>query len=148
MKTTKSISVIGLALMFFAGLSLNAQMIPVKRVPPSEPKPKMINYTVRIEPGNLNLSPEHHYIILMTDASGRPVDKVQNFIAGVWDYQFFEAGPVRGTRVARMVKLPLGAGSYDIPPTARSGFFTSLASYLFIIRPLGREVDPPAWERR
>ncbi|HNY01264.1 MAG TPA: hypothetical protein PKG48_01690 [Bacteroidales bacterium] len=146
MKTTKTMFALSLALMFFAGTAILNAQIPLKKVFPSEPKakPKMVCYTVRIDPANLVLTGENHFLIMMTDQNGRSVAPARNFVAGTLDYTFYEPGPVRGTRVARMVKLPFSAGSGAIPPTSKSGYFYPETCYLFEIHIPGIARDPGA----
>lgn len=45
-------------------------------------------------------------IVVITDEKGRPVAPAQALLPGVTSYYFSEAGPVSGSRIARLIKDP------------------------------------------
>ena len=141
MKTTKFIIAFSLALIFSAGFNALYAGQHAKKDVPSDTKAAMVAYVVRIN--NLNYLGENgnRFLIMMTDETGRLIAPAQTFQPGVSDYTFFEGGTVRGTRVAKMMKLPIGPKSFYIPPTSHSGVFYGGACYLFIINPITAESD-------
>jgi hypothetical protein len=104
-------------------------------------KGKQIAYVVRVENNNYAQNDNSKHLIIMTDGSGNQVALSQLFRPGVSEYIFFEAGPVTGTREARMMKLPMGPHSNDIPPCSRTGIFLGGASYLFVLKPIPAATD-------
>jgi hypothetical protein len=96
---------------------------------------RVITYAVKIDPSNSFTGSGHFYRIILTDGTGLQVAPSQDFQPGVWTYTFFEAGDVRGTRVARMIIEPLGPGSNSIAPCSRTGLFLGGQTYEFIIAP-------------
>jgi hypothetical protein len=134
MKTMKLIFALSLAMIFamgfnnaFASINPGTDKQAVKKV-------QLINYTVRIENANLLRSFGRNFMIFMTDGAGHAIAPPQSFEQGISDYQFYEPGNVRGTRVAHIVQVPYSAHSMMMPPTSRSGVFYGGASYLFIIK--------------
>jgi hypothetical protein len=96
-------------------------------------KSSPIAYVVRIENQNYVQSGNTHYLIVLTDGAGQQAAS-QAFRPGIADYTFYENGPVKGTRVARLMRLPLGPHSNDIPATSKTGIFQGGTTYLFLIR--------------
>jgi hypothetical protein len=94
---------------------------------------RLIAYTVMIHVSPGHALPGSHYMVTLSDGTGRQIAPPQTFRQGVSTYTFFEPGPVRGTRVARLVALPLGPHSYAIPPVSQTGLFLGNAGYLFNI---------------
>jgi hypothetical protein len=128
MKTTKIIFALGLALLFAIGFNnLYAQ------------KAAKVAYVVRIENMNYLLRTGGHYLVMMTDENGSLVAPTQTVRKGVTDYTFIEGGTVRGTRVAKVMQLPIGPKSFNIPSCSKTGIFYGGASYLFIIHPVPAE---------
>ncbi len=135
MKTTKLIFALSLALIFAMGSTNMYAMKSSKRDLPIE-KARMIAYVVRIENMNFIDKTGNHLLVMMTDENGRQVAPAQTFNAGKSDYTFLEGGTIRGTRVARVVRLPITPHSPEFPPTSKTGIFFGGASYLFIIKPI------------
>ncbi|MFZ4520558.1 MAG: hypothetical protein ACOYNC_02565 [Bacteroidales bacterium] len=144
MKTTKLIFALTFALIFATGVNAMNTLRDSGRDVPAERKARMVSYVVRIE--NMNYLENHgtHYLVMMTDETGRQVAPAQNFSRGVSDYRFYEGGTVRGTRVARIMRLPMGPKSFDIPATSQTGIFYGGSSYLFIIKPIPSASDTGA----
>ncbi|MCX6304008.1 MAG: hypothetical protein NT040_03480 [Bacteroidetes bacterium] len=141
MKTAKLIFALSFALIFFAGMSTSFAGKNQRSDIPVDRKARMVAYVVRIE--NLNYIANHgsHFLVMMTDEAGNLVAPAQTFRPGVSDYTFFEGGTVRGTRIAKLMRLPIGPKSFDIPATSKTGIFYGGASYLFIIRPVPAASD-------
>ena len=78
---------------------------------------------------------------MITDENGRQIGNPQSFRPGLTDYTFLETGTVRGTRVARLVKFPLEASSYDIPPCSQTGVFKGGSTYIFKINAIPVATD-------
>ena len=135
MKTTKLIFALSLALIFAMGsINMHAMKISKKDLPIE--KARMIAYIVRIENMNYVDQSGNHFLVMMTDEHGRLVAPAQTFNAGKSEYTFLEGGTIRGTRVARVMRLPIAPHSPEFPPTAKTGIFYGGASYLFIIKPI------------
>jgi hypothetical protein len=135
MKTTKIISALSLVLVFAAG-SLFANKI---NDPGSANKQKLITYEVKINfaanfPGALS-----HFMVVITDESGRKVVPAQAYHPGVSTYTFKEAGTLRGTRIAVMVPYPANPSGWVVPPSVKKGTFVGGASYSFELTPLSNE---------
>jgi len=140
MKTTKLILALGFALIFVTGFSsMSAPKYPTNAIP-VENKAKWVTYVVRIENASY-LNAAAQYLVVMTDESGHQVVPAQLYQPGISDYTFKEAGTVRGTRVARLVKLPGKLNSLTVPPASQTGVFYSGGSYMFIIRPDAAEIE-------
>jgi hypothetical protein len=142
MKTMKSIFAISLALIFSLGIG---NMIVAHELKtndqPHEAVAKMVNYVVRVENANYMLNLGRNFLILMTDENGTQVASPQRFRRGVSDYNFYEPGTVRGTRIARMIQVPLASHSFLVMPVSRTGIFYGGCSYLFILKPITAESD-------
>jgi hypothetical protein len=136
MKTTKLIFALSLALIFAAGSNNIFALGNLKTDNPAERKAQKIAYVVRIEQLNYIQSLGGHFLVKMTDETGRMIAPAQVFRPGVSDYTFFEAGNVRGTRVAKMERLPIGERAINIPSTSKSGIFIGGTCYMFIIHPV------------
>jgi hypothetical protein len=142
MKTMKSIFAISLALIFSLGISNVIVAHELKtNDQPHEVAAKMVNYVVRVENAGAIKNIGRNFLILMTDANGRLVAPAQTFRTGVSDYNFFEGGTVRGTRVARMIQVPLASHSFMVMPVSKTGIFYGGCSYLFILKPIPVEQD-------
>jgi hypothetical protein len=138
MKKIKFFTVLSLALIIFSGFgTASAQRISRNDIQAVK-KTSLIEYVVRVESSNY-LVQTGHYLVLMTDETGREIGPSQMLRTGVSDYYYYEPGPVTGTRIARLIKLPLGPHSNDIPPCIRTGTFLGDTGYLFIIRPITTE---------
>jgi hypothetical protein len=140
MKTTKLMLVLSLALIFATGYSNSGIPATTIKKFPVENKAKMVTYLVRVENTGY-LQSTGQYMIVMTDGAGSQVAPAQAYHHGITDYKFTEGGTVRGTRVARMIKVPGRLNSLAIPPTVQSGVFYGGGTYLFIIRPTAAEND-------
>jgi hypothetical protein len=136
MKTTKLIFALSLALIFAAGSNNSFAHRGLSKDNPAERKAQKIAYVVRIEQLSYIQSLGGHFLVKMTDETGRLVAPAQVFRPGVSDYTFFEAGNVRGTRVAKMERLPIGERPMSIPSTSKSGVFIGGTCYMFIIHPV------------
>jgi hypothetical protein len=135
MKTTKIISALSLVLVFAAG-SLFANRI---NDPGSADKQKLITYEVIVNftanfPGALS-----HFMIVITDGTGRKVVPAQAYHPGVSTYTFKEAGTLRGTRIAVMVPYPANTSGWVVPPCVKKGTFVGGATYNFELTPLPNE---------
>lgn len=141
MKTTKLIFALSLALIFSAGVNNIFALQGLKKDIPVERKAKMVAYVVRITQLNYIQNLGGHFLVMMTDETGRLVAPAQTFRPGVSDYTFFEGGTVRGTRVAKMVRLPITLKSANIPSTSKTRIFYGGACYMFIIDPIPLVTD-------
>jgi hypothetical protein len=136
MKTTKLIFALSLALILNAGYNnMYAQQKSNNDVP-EEVKARKVAYVVRIENIGKSVNLQTHYLVMMTDETGRRIAPAQTYRPGVWDYTFFENGSVRGTRVARMVQMPHVPNSPEFIPDSKTGIFYGGACYLFTIKPV------------
>ena len=138
MKKIEFIAVLSLALIIFAGFGTATAQQRSRNDIRSVKKISLIEYVVRVESSNYLLQ-TGHFMVVMTDETGRETGPSQMLRTGVSDYNFSEPGPVTGTRIARLIKLPLGPHSNDIPPCIRTGTFLGDTGYLFIIRPITSE---------
>ncbi|MEI7897483.1 MAG: hypothetical protein WCJ26_10645 [bacterium] len=141
MKTTKIISALSLALILFAGVTSAFAQVNIKNGSPGENKAAKIAYVVRVENMLYLQNTGSGFLINLTDETGRQIAPSQYFRPGVQDYTFLEGGTVRGTRVASMVKLPIGPKSMVIVPCSRTGIFYGGTSYLFVIKPIPVATD-------
>ncbi len=96
----------------------------------------LVNYVVRVENTAYLNNTGKTFLVMMTDATGNMVAPAQVYRPVKADYGFFERGPVRGTRVARMIQIPEAPDATNIIPSAKTGSFYTNTSYLFIVRPL------------
>ena len=139
MKTTKIISALSLVLVFAAS-SLFANRI-------SDPGPavwqKPVTYDVKINFTANFPGINGHYLVVITDETGRKVVPAQTFRPGVWTYTFKEAGSFRGTRVAVLVSYPDTQILWVIPPRVLKGTFTGGESYRFELTPQAIEKVGP-----
>lgn len=136
MKTTKLIFALSLALILNAGYNNMYAQQKSKNNVPEELKARKVTYVVRIENIGKSVSLHTHYLVMMTDETGRQIAPAQPFRPGVWDYTFYEGGSVRGTRVARMIQTPRVPNSPEFIPDSKTGIFYGGASYLFTIKPV------------
>jgi hypothetical protein len=140
MKTTKLMLALSFALIIVSGYSsMSAPKFPASGIP-VENKAKWVTYVVKIE-NESNLNAAAQYLVMMTDESGHQVATAQLYHPGISDYTFKEAGTVRGTRVARLVKLPGKLNSMGIQPSSQTGVFYSGGTYMFIIRVMSAEIE-------
>ena len=139
MKTTKLIFALSVALIFATGINTMYAGQPSKKDIPVEKKARMVTYVVRIQNINYIENNGLHFLVMMTDETGNQVAPSQTFRPGISDYTFFEGGTVRGTRIAKIMRLPIGPHSFDIPSDAKTGIFYGGMSYLFIIKPIPAE---------
>lgn len=99
-----------------------------------------ICYTIQItNPGVLS-GDKTRWLVCMKDGFGRLVAPAQVFIAGKNWYNFYEKGPVRGTRTAQMVCASENTGSWS-SISSRSGIWYPSTCYLFILT-LRPEAEP------
>lgn len=134
MKTTK-LSLIFSIVLIIAGINaLKAERQPGGNTS-AEIKPSPIAYVVHIDNRNHFTGANQNYQIAITDETGRMVAEPQRFHSGEWYYTFYEQGPVKGTRIARMIRLPLTPGSGTITPCSKTGNFYGNTCYLFTIIP-------------
>jgi len=109
MKTTKLFSVLSFALMVIGVNAANySNDMTFFREASS-----LVRYQVNIDPAyRPNVVDTNHSIIIcgvlvvVTNGSGKQVAPAQTYTPGVSTYNFYEAGPVTGTRVARLVSDP------------------------------------------
>ncbi len=134
MKAT-TLSLVFSFMMIFCGINASN----VKPLPGGDPiidyKPGLTAYTVHIDDRNNFTGAGLNYSIVVTDESGSLVVPAQRFRQGELYYTFFEQGPVKGTRIARMILMPLGPGSYYIAPCSMTGTFLPNTCYLFTVTP-------------
>ena len=136
MKATKIISVLSLVLIFSA-TSLFAKTISD---PSSANQQKIITYLVQIKSTPNFPGASGHYLVVITDESGRKVVPSQPFHPGVWSYSFREAGNFRGTRVAALVPYPANSTGWIIPPSVMKANFIGGGTYKFFLTP--EETEP------
>ena len=140
MKTAKFIFALSLALIFVAGFNtVNAR--DKSKASPAAISARAVTYNVKV--ACTNFYPLHlsQYEVVMTDANGLQIGESQTYHPGISNYYFTEPGPVHGTRVARMVQMPLGPKSFNIRPCVKTGIFNGGATYIFVIVPLPAETD-------
>jgi hypothetical protein len=140
MKTAKIISALSLVLVFAAS-SLFAGRISD---PGSPAKAKMVTYEVKVNcvpnfPGS-----NGHYLVAITDETGRKVVPAQVFHSGVWSYTFKETGNFKGTRIAVLVPYPATKTGWYAAPSVLKGFFYGDTSYRFELTPVYNELIDPA----
>ena len=101
MKTTKIFSILSIGLILAAAISSFAAAIDNKNDQVSVNA--MIRYQV-----NISLSDDkpicNMWLVKIVDQNGRQVAPAKPFISGVNRYEFYERGPVNGTRVAVLVR--------------------------------------------
>ena len=104
MKTTKIFSVLSLALIFAAVTSVFSATIGTKNDPTVNP---VIRYHVNIQ---LTLEKPlcNIWLVKILDENGRMVAPAKPYIPGVVGYDFYEKGPVKGSRIAVLVKYKGG----------------------------------------
>jgi hypothetical protein len=146
MKTT-ALSFVLSFMMIFCGVNASNVKHLAGGDPIADYKPGPTAYTVRIDDRNNFTGAGLNYAIVVTNESGSLVAPAQRFRQGELNYTFFEQGPVKGTRIARMILMPLGPGSYYIAPCIMNGTFLPNTCYLFTITPYlkavpkGKKVD-------
>ena len=135
MKTTKITSVLSLVLIFVTASAIFAGNNKV-----FADKLKVITYVVKVDNINI-LAANRHFLILITDGSGRQVAPAQTFRNGVSSYTFKEVGNKNGTRIAKMVAEPSFPGAAPVFSDSRTGYFLGGQSYLFYLRPAPGPVE-------
>ena len=148
MKTLKIMFALSLVLIFTSGISTLYAQGNLTTKKPVENKASRVTYVVRVVGAGTVQNHGAEYLVMMTDETGREVAPPQAYKPGVSDYTFTEGGTIRGTRVARMVKMPIGPKSYGIRPNARTGVFYGGTSYLFMIIAIPAETDSGTSETR
>ena len=136
MKTLKLTTVISLVLIF-AGINANyaAQKGNTYRVMNNA----LVRYQVTVHvPADVKIC--NLWIIRVTDANGVNVAPPQSFFGATSTYNFYEAGPVRGVRIARMEIMPNGenflcAPEFSVRSDINSGVFLSGRTYPFDLYP-------------
>jgi hypothetical protein len=122
MKTLKITTVISLVMFLFGITAINAR--PVYSNNDIQPV-LTIRYQVHIHGMNDLSRPMPKIYVVITDERGHQVAPAQVFIMGISVYNFNEAGPVTGTRQARLI-VPLEGGDnfpiYLTPDTKRGTF--------------------------
>jgi hypothetical protein len=141
MKTTKLIFALTLAVIFSLGITNMFAQRNLRTDIPVERKARMVKYVVRIANAEVVKNLNAHYLIVMTDEAGNLVAPSQTFRPGVSDYTFFEGGTVRGTRTAKMMRIPVSPNSMPVPSASQTGIFYGGGSYLFIINPFPATID-------
>jgi hypothetical protein len=140
MKTLKMISALSLVLVFaatsvFARMGNDQGMVS---------KAKMVTYTVKVNFTPNFPAPNAHYLVAITDESGRKVVPAQPFHPGVWNYTFKEAsGSFRGTRVAVLIPYPATQTGWVAAPGIVKGIFFGGATYSFELTPIAIEKTGP-----
>ncbi len=98
-----------------------------------------IHYAVRIHNGQqLGGVIYCNYFVVLTDGAGNPVAMPQVFQYGVWTYNFYERGPITGTRVSHLTRHPVVVcpNTYSFSADRRTGNFYNGMSYLFNMEPI------------
>jgi hypothetical protein len=131
MKTTKLMLAFSIALIFSLTGSLQAQS-KIKTNPAVHNSPEPICYTVQIHCPDHLITSATSYIIYITDGFNRLIAPPQTFRPGLMYYDFYERGPVRGTRTAYMV--PANELAFCVfRPASLSGYFWNNTCYLLVI---------------
>jgi len=131
MKTTKIISALSLVLVFAAN-SVFANRI---NDPGSENRQKLITYEVKVNFAANFPGANAHYLVAITDGTGRKVVPAQPYHPGVSTYTFKEAGNFKGTRIAVMVPYPAGPTGWIIEPSVKNGMFIGGTTCQFELTP-------------
>jgi hypothetical protein len=107
-----------------------------------------IRYQVRVDlPAEQSLC--NVYQVEILDGRGFQVAPAKVFVAGVSLYDFYERGPVKGVRIARMVIAPFGKDGdhhficdreYFTSPVAIQGLFENSQTYKFELFPQVRPI--------
>ena len=122
-----------IALIFAMTGSLQAQS-KIKTDPAVHNSPEPICYTVQIHCPDHLITSATSYTIYMTDGFNRLIAPPQIFRPGLMYYDFYERGPVRGTRTAWMV--PTNDVVFCLfRPASLSGYFWNNTCYLLVITP-------------
>ena len=122
-----------IALIFAMTGSLQAQS-KIKTDPAVHNSPEPICYTVQIHCPDHLITSATSYTIYMTDGFNRLIAPPQIFRPGLMYYDFYERGPVRGTRTAWMV--PTNDVVFCLfRPAPLSGYFWNNTCYLLVITP-------------
>ena len=136
MKTLKRTTAISL-LLILAGI--NAIYAAQKGSNFNNGKIILVRYQVSIHlPIEIKLC--NLYIVRVTDAYGNNIAPPQSFSASVSKYNFYEAGPFKGVRTARLEIMPNGenflcAPELSVLPDFISGLFLNGQTYLFELYP-------------
>lgn len=142
MKKMKFIFAISLAMTFATVTGNTHDHERINSVKPGQTTAKMVNYTVRVENADYLRNFGRNFLVMVTDETGSLVAPAQVFRPGVTDYQFFEGGTARGTRVAQLVQTPRSPQPVVIPPRVFTGIFYGGETYLFVIGPIPSATDP------
>lgn len=141
MKTTTKISAFGVALIFCATTTLIAGS-------PNGNTKKTDNPGIRYQV-NVHLNTDKHlcktYIVEMVDQNNRVIAPVQSYLPETEGYNFFEAGPVTGIRIARLTTLDNTTITFcdqvvSASPDVKFGNFRNGQTYTF---KLYVTTDPP-----
>jgi hypothetical protein len=102
-----------------------------------------INYVVTIHANQIHSGASNLALfVLLTDEKGGLVAPVQAVRPGLSTYTFNENGPVKGTRIARMIYDPISPSSlpFYCAPDSKTGSFQNGGTYLFNLYPT---TNPP-----
>jgi hypothetical protein len=134
MKTLKTLSVILLTLTI---IGINGMYAKANRLQNQPQINGSIKYQVHVHSSDDISWPLLNIFVVMTDQNGRQVAPAQLFTIGTWTYNFTEAGPVTGTRIARLT-TPSEGGQYLslFPyPDSKTGTFLNGKTYPFDLYP-------------
>lgn len=132
MKTTKLI--IALSVILVAALTgyVNAQSAG-KPLPVRQQVTDPICYTVQIANAWVLNGSKTTYLVCMRDGTGRLIAPAQVFRPGMSYYNFFEKGPVRGTRSAQVITSVDKTDNWTAI-SSRNGYFFPATCYLFLLK--------------
>ncbi|MFZ4520551.1 MAG: hypothetical protein ACOYNC_02530 [Bacteroidales bacterium] len=137
MKTTKIFSIFSLALILTAAIT--SFSAPIDKKNDQVSVRTMIRYQV-----NITLSADkpicNMWLVKIVDQNGRQIAPAKPFISGVSGYEFFERGPVNGTRLAVLVRDLQGdhyvcETELHTAPSAITGKFLDGQTYRFELVP-------------
>jgi hypothetical protein len=131
MKTKNFITALT-ALIILAASALVQGQTAGKSKPASLQVKDPICYTVQIRNAYVLNSSAKEWFVCIRDGAGRLVAPAQRFRPGVDYYNFYEKGPVRGTRTAQVVPDAEFPGAW-IGITSRNGYFYPATCYLFVL---------------
>ncbi len=133
MKTTKILSVLSLVLIAFAASAINPKLSS------NNPQPLTgnIKYKVVIHANaSVSIPTANNFWVVLSDGNGRRIGST-HFEFGIDTYYFSEAGPVSGSRIARVVIESHGGAvsPFYCNPDAKWGTFRNGATYQFNMYP-------------
>ena len=141
MKTLRNFLALGFALIL-SNMTLVSAGTPGGKITPT-PLTTVIRYQVQVHaPSDKSIC--NIYQVELLNAGGQQVAPAQIYIPGTTIYTFYERGPVKAPRVARMILAPIGKeggrhyicdNDYFIDPVVQTGPFEGGQTYLFDLYP-------------